>query len=89
MDLQYAHIKGIHNQVAEVLSRWQGRPEQLHLLQAQIPRRVWLHVSYKLLDIYPELQCFVKFKMYVGIILKYCITCIWLSGVRFYYIKKL
>ena len=28
MDLSYVHIRGANNQVADVLSRWQGRPDQ-------------------------------------------------------------
>ena len=55
MDLRYVHIKGANNVVADVLSRWQGRPEQWQLLHTHIKKPLWLDVSLDLLDIDPEL----------------------------------
>ena len=55
MDLRYIHIKGANNVVADVLSRWQGRPEQWQLLYTHIKKPLWLDVSHDLLDIDPEL----------------------------------
>ena len=55
MDLHYVHIKGVNNQVADVLSCWQGRPDQWQLLQAHISKPMWLNVSHELLEINPEL----------------------------------
>ena len=36
IDLQYVHIRGIDNQVADVLSRWQGTIDQLNLLHSHV-----------------------------------------------------
>ena len=55
IDLQYVHIRGIDNQVADVLSRWQGTIDQLNLLHSHVQRPVWLSVSYEMLDLDPEL----------------------------------
>ena len=55
MDLCYVHIKGANNVVADVLSRWQGRPEQWQLLYTHIKKPLWLDVSHDLRDIDPEL----------------------------------
>ena len=55
IDLQYAHIRGIDNEVADVLSRWQGSIEQTQWLHSQISIPVWLNVSHHLLELDPEL----------------------------------
>ena len=55
MDLHYIHIKGVNNQVADVLSRWQGTPNHWQLLHDHIQKPIWLKVSHDLLDIDPEL----------------------------------
>ena len=55
INLQYAHIRGVDNKVADVLSRWQGSAEQILWLHSQVDRPIWLQVSYQLLEIDPEL----------------------------------
>ena len=55
IDLQYPHIRGVDNKVADVLSRWQGSVEQIQWLYSQVQRSIWLQVSYQLLELDPEL----------------------------------
>ena len=55
IDLQYAHIRGVDNKVADVLSRWQGSIEQTQWLHSQVGMPIWLSVSYQLLELDPEL----------------------------------
>ena len=55
IDLRYVHMKGVNNVVANVLSRWQGRPDQWQVLYNHIEKPLWLSVSHDLLDIDPEL----------------------------------
>ena len=55
IDLQYAHIRGVDNKVADVLSRWKGSIEQTQWLQSQVGMPIWLSVSYQLLELDPEL----------------------------------
>ena len=55
INLQYAHIKGVDNTVADVLPRFQGSVEQIQWLYAQVDRPIWLNVSYQLLELDPEL----------------------------------
>ena len=43
--LQYAHIRGIDNNVADLLSRWQGSIEQTQWLHSQVGIPMWLNVS--------------------------------------------
>ena len=52
IDLQYPHIRGSENKIADVLSRWQG--QQIQWLHSHVVNPVWLHVSYDLLDLDPE-----------------------------------
>ena len=54
-DLQYGHIRGVDNKVADVLSRWQGSIEQTQWLYSQVATPIWLNVSYQLLELDPEL----------------------------------
>ena len=55
IDLRYVHIRGVNNVVADVLSRWQGTPQQWQVLHNHIAKPLWLSVSHELLDIDPEL----------------------------------
>ena len=55
IDLQYAHIRGVDNKVADVLSRWQGSIEQTQWLHSQVVMPIWLSVSYQFLELDPEL----------------------------------
>ena len=54
-DLRYVHIQGVNNVVADILSRWQGSPQQWQVLHRYIAKPIWLNVSHELLDIDPEL----------------------------------
>ena len=55
VDIQYSHIQGASNQLANTLSRWQGSVQQLQFLHSQICDPVWLPVSMDLLDMDPYL----------------------------------
>ena len=55
IEVQYTHISGASNQVADTLSRWQGSLAQVEFLYSQIPHPVWLPVSMDLLDLDPYL----------------------------------
>ena len=55
IDLQYVHIRGVNNRIADVLSRWQGTTDQLNLLYHHIQKPIWLHVVQDMLDLDPEL----------------------------------
>ena len=55
IDLQYTHIRGIDNRVADALSRWQGTVDQWQLLDLHVIRPVWLQVSHDLLELDPDL----------------------------------
>ena len=55
MDLQYAHIRGLDNGVADLLSRWTGSPNDFSKLLSQVQEPVRVPVNVKLLDIDPEL----------------------------------
>ena len=55
IDLEYTHIRGIDNKVADALSRWQGTVDQWRLLGLHVGRPVWLQVSHDLLELYPDL----------------------------------
>ena len=55
MDLQYAHIRGLDNGVADLLSHWTGSPNYFSKLLSQVQDPVWVPVNQSLLDIDPEL----------------------------------
>ena len=55
IEVQYTHISGARNQVADTLSRWQGSVAQIEFLQSQISHPVWLPVSMDLLELDPYL----------------------------------
>ena len=55
MDLQYAHIRGLDNGVADLLSHWTGSPSDFSQLLSQVQDPVWVQVSATLLDIDPEM----------------------------------
>ena len=55
IDLQYVHIRGEHNKIADCLSRWGGSAQDWRLLRATIPNPVWCAVSVDMLQLDPEL----------------------------------
>ena len=55
IDLQYAHIRGLYNKIADVLSRWQGSIQQIQWLHSHVVNPIWLHISYDLLELDPDL----------------------------------
>ena len=52
IELQYAQIRGLDNKIAE---RWQGSIQQIQWLHSHVVNPVWLHVSYDLLELDPDL----------------------------------
>ena len=54
-DLHYAHIRGLDNGVADLLSRWTGSPQDVSKLLLQVQNPVWVPVDIQLLDIHVEL----------------------------------
>ena len=57
IDLQYTHIRGVDNKVADALSKWQGT-DQWQLLGLHVVHPVWLQVSHELLELDPELSLY-------------------------------
>ena len=55
IDLQYVHIRGVDNGVADLRSRWTGSPSDFSKLLSQVQDPVWVPVNDNLLDIDPEL----------------------------------
>ena len=55
IEVQYTHICGARNQVADTLSRWQGSVTQIEFLHSQISHPVGLPVSMDLLEMDPYL----------------------------------
>ena len=53
--IQYAHIRGSENGVADILSKWQGTPEQVNYLHSNVKQPIWLPVSYEMLELDPEM----------------------------------
>ena len=51
IDLQYVHVLGKNNVVADLLSRWQNTVANVNQLQALISDPVWLPVSVDMLEI--------------------------------------
>ena len=41
IDLQFTHIRGASNQLADILSKWQGSVQQIQFLQSQVSDPVW------------------------------------------------
>ena len=55
IDVQYTHIRGLDNRVADLLSRWTGSGKDSLELKVYIPDPVWIPVDVNLLEIDPEL----------------------------------
>ena len=55
IEVQYKHVSGVNNQVADILSRWQGSPAQIEFLHTQVPNAQWLNVTVDLLELDPYL----------------------------------
>ena len=51
INLQYEHVRGIHNTTADLLSRWQGSMADFQKLSTFVPNPTWLPVSLAHLDI--------------------------------------
>ena len=51
IDLQYAHINGRDNRVADLLSRWQGSLHNVHELKSLIHNPIWFPTHLDMLDI--------------------------------------
>ena len=51
IDLQYVHVLGKNNVVADLLSRWQNSLANVTQLQALVDNPVWLPVSVEMLEI--------------------------------------
>ena len=51
IDLQYVHVLGKNNVVADLLSRWQNTVANVNQLQALVSDPVWLAVSVDMLEI--------------------------------------
>ena len=49
IDLQYAHIRGLDNRVADLLSCWTGSPSDFSKLLSQVEDPVWVPVNVNLL----------------------------------------
>ena len=45
IDIQYTHIRGTNNTVADILSIWQGTPSQVKYLHSHVKHPIWLQVS--------------------------------------------
>ena len=55
IELQYTHIRGSENKVADILSRWQGTREQIQWLHSHVHQPIWLEVSIDFLELHPDL----------------------------------
>ena len=55
MDIQYVHIRGLDNRVADLLSRWTGSHKDVNELCQNVSDPIWVPVDLKMLDIDPEL----------------------------------
>ena len=55
MDIQYVHIRGLDNRVADLLSRWTGCYKDVIELQSHVQDPIWVPVSMEFLEIDPEL----------------------------------
>ena len=67
IEIQYTHISGARNQVADTLSRWQGSVAQIEFLHSQISYPVWLPVLMDLLELDPHCKvCCCMYHILVG-----------------------
>ena len=55
IDLCYVHVRGEHNRLADMLSRWVGSDSNWKALCAIIPVPLWCKGSIELLELDPEL----------------------------------
>ena len=55
IDVQYVHIRGENNKIADCLSRWAGSEQDWSLLRAAVTNPVWCPVSIDMLQLDPEL----------------------------------
>ena len=55
IDMEYVHIKGCDNKVADLLSRWSGSREDWGRLLHHIPNPCWLQTNEEMLTFYPDI----------------------------------
>ena len=55
IDVQYAHIRGLDNGVADLLSRWTGSTQDVKKLLSQVQDPVWVPVDSSFVQIDAEL----------------------------------
>ena len=55
IDVRYSHIPGCQNNVADLLSRWQGTSAQIKSLHAYIDSPIWVPVSENVLTLDNEI----------------------------------
>ena len=55
IDIQYVHVRGLDNRVADPLSRWTGSGKDSLELEMYVQDPIWIPVDISLLDIDPEL----------------------------------
>ena len=55
IDIQYVHVRGLDNKVADLLSRWTGTQNNFTELYKYIEDPVWIPVDKVLLELDPEL----------------------------------
>ena len=65
IDARFSHIRGIDNTVADILSRWQGTPQQVQISYEKVNNPVWLVVSKQLLEIDSMLEHSMYIYVYV------------------------
>ena len=55
IDIQYVHVRGLDNRVADLLSRWTGSGKDSLELKMYVQDPIWIPVDISLLDIDPKL----------------------------------
>ena len=55
IDVEYVHIRGRDNEVADLLSRWSGSREDWGRLLHHIPNPCWLQADKQMLAFHPDL----------------------------------
>ena len=51
LNLQYAHVLGQNNRMADLLSRWQNSPSNLVKHKCLVPDAIWLNIDIKELEL--------------------------------------
>ena len=50
LEMDYVHIRGKENVIADLLSRWKVTPENVLKLQSHIPDPLWLKIPHEFLE---------------------------------------